>query len=378
MALAFDPVGFAEAWADAWNRRDVEEVLRHFSDDARFTSRVAVRLGFSPDGGVSGKTELRRYWTFALSRNPDLNFRVLSVFASVDTLIIRYVNQVGTERVEVLTFEDGLAVSGHRAFVCEVQPHMHDLLLVFAAYGLAAGSPGPSNMRIMATAMASGRGRALVLPPACSPAPVLRHHGRGRYRRNPGPVGGVMVVLKLACGLYLVFLGVRAGRAALKPDGDCAENIPAPPRARLFRQGLLMHLTNPKAVLGWTAIMSLVLETGSSPGAVPAILAGCFALGCLIFSGYAVVFSSRTAASAYRRARRWIERQTGRRVPARGSTNAGRHRREGEVTASAVRCFAADTVAMVAFSTAVDLFVAIELAGLSPLQSLHSGSPPCP
>lgn len=40
---------------------------------------------------------------------------------------------------------------------------LHQLLIVFAAYVIAAGSPGPSNMRIMGVAMARGRGAALML-----------------------------------------------------------------------------------------------------------------------------------------------------------------------------------------------------------------------
>ena len=34
--------GFAEEWAAAWNRRDVDAVLAHFHDDVVFTSPVAA------------------------------------------------------------------------------------------------------------------------------------------------------------------------------------------------------------------------------------------------------------------------------------------------------------------------------------------------
>jgi threonine/homoserine/homoserine lactone efflux protein len=48
-----------------------------------------------------------------------------------------------------------------------------------------------------------------------------------------------LLALKLACGLYVVLLGFRAGRAALKPGADRVESAPTTPRAKLFRQGLL-------------------------------------------------------------------------------------------------------------------------------------------
>ena len=40
---------------------------------------------------------------------------------------------------------------------------------------------------------------------------------------------------------------------------------------------------------------------------LPAILAGCGALGLMVFLGYALVFSTAGMGRAYRRARRWIE-----------------------------------------------------------------------
>lgn len=58
---AFDPEAFANAWIDAWNRRDVDELVSHFTDDVRFVSPVAaLRTGNSV---VNGREALRTYWT---------------------------------------------------------------------------------------------------------------------------------------------------------------------------------------------------------------------------------------------------------------------------------------------------------------------------
>jgi hypothetical protein len=35
-------MAFAESWIAAWNRRDVEAVLAHYSKDAQFVSPVAT------------------------------------------------------------------------------------------------------------------------------------------------------------------------------------------------------------------------------------------------------------------------------------------------------------------------------------------------
>jgi hypothetical protein len=107
---------FAREWESAWNRRDLEAVLRHFHDEAVFTSPVAQRIGFAQDGVVRGKDALRRYWTAALDRNPNLRFQVTAIYQGVNTLVIAFKNQEGINRVEVLIFRHGHVIEGHGAF----------------------------------------------------------------------------------------------------------------------------------------------------------------------------------------------------------------------------------------------------------------------
>lgn len=114
--MNFNATEFSREWEAAWNRRDVEAVLKHFDDGVIFTSPVAQQIGFAPDGVVKGKHELRRYWTLALAKNPDLHFQITRVYQGTNTLIIAYKNQKGADRVEVLTFRNGLIVEGHGAF----------------------------------------------------------------------------------------------------------------------------------------------------------------------------------------------------------------------------------------------------------------------
>lgn len=106
-------IEFASEWEAAWNRRDVEAVLKHFHEDVVFTSPVAKQIGFADDGIVNGKNELRRYWTLGLERNPGLHFQITAVYKGVNTLVIVFKNQQGADRAEVLTFRDGLVMAGH-------------------------------------------------------------------------------------------------------------------------------------------------------------------------------------------------------------------------------------------------------------------------
>ncbi|WP_439878680.1 LysE family translocator [Pseudomonas prosekii] len=188
---------------------------------------------------------------------------------------------------------------------------IHNLLLVFTAYIIGAASPGPSNMRIMGVAMNQGRRPALLLA-----AGVIS----GSFFWGSLAATGVSAVLtqyaqalgilKVVGGVYLLFLAIKAGRSALITDEKLAMQLAAVPSVSgftLYQRGLLMHLTNPKALLGWVATMTLGLGPNASSITVAVILAGCAILSVTIFCGYAIVFSTAPMIRGYRKARRWIE-----------------------------------------------------------------------
>lgn len=188
---------------------------------------------------------------------------------------------------------------------------IHHLIIVFTTYIVGAASPGPSNMRIMGIAMHRGRRPALMLA-----AGVIT----GSFFWGSMAAAGVSALLaqyaqaigalKIIGGTYLLFLAFKAGRSALTSDGRHEAETAAAPNLSgfsLYRRGLLMHLTNPKALLGWLATMTLGLGPEATPSTVGIVLAGCAVLSISIFCGYAMVFSTAPMVHAYRRARRWIE-----------------------------------------------------------------------
>lgn len=71
----FDPQTFAREWAAAWNRRNLDTVLAHFSEDITFSTPTAVdTIGWAT---VHGKAALRAYWEAALQRITVLHFVVI-------------------------------------------------------------------------------------------------------------------------------------------------------------------------------------------------------------------------------------------------------------------------------------------------------------
>lgn len=183
-----------------------------------------------------------------------------------------------------------------------------DLWVPFAAYVVMAASPGPSNMAIMASAMSSGRRQAL-----CLVAGVLTGSMTWGILAAAGVSSILMAyanaiqILKIVGGVYLLFLAFKAVRATLKPDTAAAVTAKKSSAGALYIRGALMHLTNPKAIIGWVSTIALGVHPDSPPGTAVVIFAICFLAGVCIFSSYAIVFSHPPMARLYRRARRAIE-----------------------------------------------------------------------
>lgn len=192
-----------------------------------------------------------------------------------------------------------------------VPAHFEPLLLVYTAYVMAAGSPGPANMAIIGIAMSEGRARALALAAGIVTGSlfwaVLAATGLSAILSAHA---GALAALKLAGGLYLLYLAYRSARSALSttvPQTLSRAEGPRGDYAALYRRGVLLHLTNPKVVLAWMAIMTLGLKPDAAPYTLGAILGGCLVLGLIVNGGYALIFSASPMVRAYRTARRWID-----------------------------------------------------------------------
>lgn len=107
---------FGEAWAEAWNARDIDTVLAHYADSVTFHSPVAAQVAGTPV--LRGKAALRAYWTMALRRISHLRVTVEQVLfdAEQGEIAIFYLAELDERRTracERLRFgDDGLATLG--------------------------------------------------------------------------------------------------------------------------------------------------------------------------------------------------------------------------------------------------------------------------
>lgn len=185
---------------------------------------------------------------------------------------------------------------------------LHQLLIVYAAYVIATASPGPSNMAIMGMAMSKGRASALLLALGVITGSlfwaVLAATGISAVLTT---YAEALLVIKVVGGFYLLYLAYKAAKSAFSTSASSSLPMVSATAGQIYRRGLLLHITNPKAVLAWIAIMSLGLGPNSSNTTLLAIVGGCGVLSVLVFGGYAMVFSTTPMINAYMKARRCIE-----------------------------------------------------------------------
>lgn len=192
----------------------------------------------------------------------------------------------------------------------ELMQNLPQVAAAYMLYLVAVISPGPAIIAIISTSLNQGRQRGLTIAlgifagsftwamaAALGMAALLTRYGQ------------VLEILKIVGGLYLLYLAYKACRGALRPTvrGDLPTVEGEESFRRTFLTGYAIHLTNPKAVFAWVAIISLGLPAGASASAVALIVGGCLLTGFTVFMGYALLFSTRRAARLYQSARRPLD-----------------------------------------------------------------------
>ncbi len=183
------------------------------------------------------------------------------------------------------------------------------LLSILGALLVGAISPGPSFVFVVRTAVAQSRleglAAALGMGVGACLFGILAVVGL-RTLMTEG--GGLFMLLKIAGGLYLIYLAWRIWRGASAPVVVQHQAARQTDAARAFWLALGTQLSNPKIVAVFGAVFAALL-----PAEPPAWLY--FALPPLIFlqetAWYALValaFSSQRPRTAYLGAKLWIDR----------------------------------------------------------------------
>ncbi|MDN5936019.1 MAG: LysE family transporter, partial [Nitrosospira sp.] len=73
-----------------------------------------------------------------------------------------------------------------------------------------------------------------------------------------------------------------------------------------YRRGLMIHMTNPKAILFFASIYAIALPPGTSLRDLAIVVLALLIQSSFIFFGYAFLFSNAHISSLYERSRRFF------------------------------------------------------------------------
>jgi RhtB (resistance to homoserine/threonine) family protein len=123
-------------------------------------------------------------------------------------------------------------------------------------------------------------------------------------------------IIKWAGAGYLLYIGIMSLRAGKAGDesalgGPSADVLPARPAPRSFGVGFLTNLLNPKAVLFFVSLFTVIISH-DTPTTTQAAFGGLMALECALwFSLVAVFFTTPAIRRGFLRFGHWFSRVTG-------------------------------------------------------------------
>ena len=185
------------------------------------------------------------------------------------------------------------------------------LTAILAAFFIVAVSPGPATLAVSSIAAAAGRWAGMLfgggLAVGLAAWGVVAATGLGAVLQTSSHL---LAALKVAGGLYLLWLAWGSARSAMLGGGTHGTGVVEGGETsgrRWFLRGLVLNLSNPKAVVAWMAALSVGLGAGDGAAALAVATAACILVGVAIYLAYALAFSLGPVMRAYVHARRWIE-----------------------------------------------------------------------
>lgn len=186
-----------------------------------------------------------------------------------------------------------------------IEAYLITLLGVMAAQA----SPGPNLVAVASVSLAQGREKGLF---------VVGGIASGMLVWSLATAYGLATVLevfpysltamRIVGGGYLLWLAFKGLKAAMKnTPGSISASKRELTNTQAFRRGLLVLLTNPKAVMMWAAVATFLFGAGLTAEQVLAFGPLGALTGFVIYGSYALLFSTGIASRTYQRFSRWIE-----------------------------------------------------------------------
>lgn len=182
-----------------------------------------------------------------------------------------------------------------------VATYLPGFLIILTIFTVGVASPGPATLMILGTAMSRGRRTAVALSLGVVTGSAFWGcvAALGFVTAIKASVS-LFTAMKVAGGLYLLYLAFRSFRSALTEKSSLQlQATSTESLKRNYIRGLLLHLTNPKAPLVWLATLSVGFQdVAPIPLLITSIIL-CEIVAIIVFVGYAFLFSTPTASRLY-------------------------------------------------------------------------------
>ncbi|OEO32959.1 threonine transporter [Devosia insulae DS-56] len=187
--------------------------------------------------------------------------------------------------------------------------HFLPLFAILGALMLGAISPGPSFVFVVRTAVAQSRTEGLAAALGMGVGAMLYGALAVLGLRTLMQDGGLLfTALKVAGGLYLVYLAWKIWSHAADPITVEAGAAPAANPRKAFTFGLLTQLSNPKIVAVFGAVFAALLPANPEPWLYWALPPLIFLQETLWYAIVAIAFSAAKPRAIYLSAKLWVDR----------------------------------------------------------------------
>lgn len=180
-------------------------------------------------------------------------------------------------------------------------------LIVFSAIA-AIASPGPATLAIAGASMEKGRLFGLYLSLGVLTGSLiwsmLAAFGLAAVLKSNI---WLFENLKYLGALYLLYLSYKSLKSALTSRPPNIAKVQLHSISSSYLKGLLIHLTNPKAILFFSALYSIGVPTTATPQDLLSVVVVVGAVSSAVFIGYALLFSHAGVRNFYIRSKSIFE-----------------------------------------------------------------------
>ncbi|HEY1405803.1 MAG TPA: nuclear transport factor 2 family protein [Spirochaetota bacterium] len=81
---------FIKSWTGAWNNRDIEAVMSHFSDDIENSTPLVRSLLGIESGTINGAKTVSTFWKQIMDTYPEMSIRAIKCWYGIGLLSVHW------------------------------------------------------------------------------------------------------------------------------------------------------------------------------------------------------------------------------------------------------------------------------------------------